>query len=316
MKQKLCFFLTMALAANMALAAAPKPSASEPDTAKKYETRVVFPNAWIGLRGGVNVSDMDYTHQALDRYAHTNMYRPMGGLFFHFQLGKSHLALRPEVTYIERADSLSWLDVNYSFKARYVDFRLPFLLNFGGPKRTVSPYLMVAPEFCWFLRDNLGFGAKVGYGRTMLDAASGSIDFGSISLGVKDFYTISQDVSLTAFMRYYLPIADSERIAMYVDAGLQGVWGHSKESDAHTGAIVGTWQDKWKAGLVVNPGIMAYFSKHVAVFASLGMAGLCYGRVSQVHNQVDSGSRGSFTMSYMLDLTSLNIGLDFYIGKK
>lgn len=174
----------------------------------------------------------------------------------------------------------------------------------------------VAPEFCWFLRDNLGFGAKVGYGRTMLDAASGSIDFGSISLGVKDFYTISQDVSLTAFMRYYLPIADSERIAMYVDAGLQGVWGHSKESDAHTGAIVGTWQDKWKAGLVVNPGIMAYFSKHVAVFASLGMAGLCYGRVSQVHNQVDSGSRGSFTMSYMLDLTSLNIGLDFYIGKK
>lgn len=156
MKQRIFLFLTMALAASTVLAA-PKPSASEPDTAKKYETRVVFPNAWIGLRGGVNISDMEYSHQALDRYAHTNMYRPMGGLFFHFQLGKSHLALRPEVTYIERADSLSWLDVNYSLNARYVDARLPFLLNFGGPKRRVSPYLMVAPEFCW------AFGGKAYY---------------------------------------------------------------------------------------------------------------------------------------------------------
>lgn len=174
----------------------------------------------------------------------------------------------------------------------------------------------VAPEFCYFLQDNLGVGAKVGYGRTMLNAASGSASFGSISLGVDGLYMISQDLSLTAFMRYYIPIADSERIALYVDAGLQGVWGHSKESDEHTGAVVGTWQDKWKAGVVVNPGIMAYVHKRVAVFASLGMAGLCYGRISQVHNQVDEGSRGSFSLSYMLDLTSLNIGLDIYIGKK
>ena len=181
---------------------------------------------------------------------------------------------------------------------------------------SVGFHVSVAPEFCWFLQDNLGFGAKVSYGRSMLDAASGSLDFGSISLGVKDYYTISQDLGLTAFMRYYIPIADSERIAMYVDAGLQGVWGHSKESDEHTGAVVGTWQDKWKVGIVVNPGIMAYFSKHVAVFASLGMAGLGYGKVSQVHNQVDAGHRGSFSMSYMLDLTSLNIGLDFYLGKR
>ena len=181
---------------------------------------------------------------------------------------------------------------------------------------SVGFHVSVAPEFCYFLKDNLGIGAKVGYGRRMLDAASGSAEFGTISIGVKDYYSVSQDLSLTAFMRYYIPIAESERIAMYVDAGLMGVWGHSKESDEHTGAVVGTWQDKWKAGLVVNPGIMAYVNSHVAVFASVGMAGLCYGKAGQIHNQVADGSVGTFSLSYMLDLTSLNLGLDIYLGKR
>lgn len=181
---------------------------------------------------------------------------------------------------------------------------------------SVGFHVSAAPEFCWFLRDNLGFGLKVGYGRSMLDAASGSVSFGDIGLGVTGYYSVSQNLSFTAFMRYFIPIGDSDRIALFADAGLQGVWGHSKFSDEHTGAVVGTWQDKWKAGIVVNPGIIAFVRPQVAIFAGLGIAGVGYGRVAQVHNQVGEGSRGSFSVSYMLDLTALNVGIDIYLGKR
>lgn len=174
----------------------------------------------------------------------------------------------------------------------------------------------LAPEVCWFVSDNLGVGVKMSYGRYMLDAATGSAEFGTISIGVDDYYTVRQAMSAAAFLRYYIPIGDSSRFAMFADAGLVAKWGHRKDSEQHTGAEVGTWQNDWKGGLVVNPGLMAYLSKRMSMFASVGMAGLTYGKASQVHNQVDEGSRGAFAFSYMLDLTALNIGLDFHFGKR
>ena len=174
----------------------------------------------------------------------------------------------------------------------------------------------MAPEFCWFIGDNLGIGGKIGYGRTMLDATSGTLDLGSISMSVKDCKIVSQDLSITAFVRYYLPIGESSRVAMFVDGGLQSTWGTSKESNRNTGSVVGTWQDKWKGGLVVNPGIFAYLNHKVGVFISLGMAGICVNRVSQVHNRVSEGSRNTFTTNFMIDLTALSFGLDINLGKR
>lgn len=173
-----------------------------------------------------------------------------------------------------------------------------------------------APEFCWFFKDNLGVGGKLSYGRTMLSVAGGSAEFGSVSIGVKDYYTVSQDVRFTAFIRYYIPVGDSRRIAFHVDAGLQGLAGHGKQTDEHTGAVVGTWQSRWKAGLVVNPGITAFFGKRTAIFASVGMAGISYGSNTQLHNQVAEGKASSLSASYLLDLTSLSVGIDFLIGKR
>lgn len=173
----------------------------------------------------------------------------------------------------------------------------------------------VAPEVCWFLRDNLGIGGKIGYGRTMLDVATGDLDLGSIKMSVKDYNSVNQNFNMTAFVRYYLPVGESNRVAMYVDGGLQAAWSNSRESNRKTGAVVGTWQEGWNCGIVVNPGIFAYLNSKVAVFVSLGMAGLRFGGINQIHNQVYEGSRNTFSTNFMLDLTALSFGLDFNLGR-
>lgn len=120
-------------------------------------TQVVFPRNLIGVRGGLNLSDMRYSQKLVDRYKHYWQPQGMLGLFGHFQLGNSNLSLRPEVTLIGRADSLVWKDVEYRMKAHYVDFRLPLTYNFRIDGSHVSPYLMVVPEF------GMAYGGKIGY---------------------------------------------------------------------------------------------------------------------------------------------------------
>ena len=118
---------------------------------------VIFPRCLLGVRGGLNLSDMIYSRRPVDRYKHIWQPQGMLGLFAHFQLGESNFSLRPEVTVIGRADSLVWKDVEYRMKAHYADFRLPIVYNFRFHNSCWSPYLMVVPEFC------MAYGGKISY---------------------------------------------------------------------------------------------------------------------------------------------------------
>lgn len=181
---------------------------------------------------------------------------------------------------------------------------------------SVGFHVSVFPEACYFISDNLGVGAKFGYGRMMLDAKSANAELGSLSLSIKDYYSVSQDFTMVAFMRYYIPVGDSRRLAFHVDAGVLGTVGQARNSDGHTGAEVGSWEKNHSLGLALTPGLTVKMSPRSVLFASVGMAGLQYGRKNQIHNQVDNGSSNSFSISYMLDLTSLSIGVDIILGKR
>lgn len=136
-----------------AVLVAEKGSAKKDSLAKP----IIFPRAYLGIRGGGNLADMVYSSAAYNRYAHFPQLQPLVGIFGHFHLGKSNFAIRPEVTYIGRADSLNWFDVKYRFKANYIDFRLPITYNIRFRNSHFSPYLMVVPQY------NMAIGGKINY---------------------------------------------------------------------------------------------------------------------------------------------------------
>lgn len=162
MKYKLFSIIVMVLAGSFAMAQAPQDSVVVKDSTTQAATveedpEVIFPRNLIGVRGGVNFSDMIYSYDGIDRYSHHTQLQGLAGLFGHFHLGKTNFAIRPEVSYVGRADSLDWLDVRYSLKARYLDLRLPLTYNIRFKNSCFSPYLMVAPQA------NMAFGGKVYY---------------------------------------------------------------------------------------------------------------------------------------------------------
>lgn len=140
---------------NVAVAQNPQ---SEQTPSDSTESFVRFPRNMIGIRGGVNFSDMHYSYNKINQfYDHHTQIQGMGGIFGHFQLGRTQFALRPEVSFVGRADSLEWKDVHYRLKAHYIDFRLPLTYNIRFRESHVSPYLMVAPQL------NMAYGGKVTY---------------------------------------------------------------------------------------------------------------------------------------------------------
>ena len=98
------------MVSSMALAQSPNTEQTSNDSSEYY---VRFPRNMVGIRGGINYSDMHYSYSPINRYyKHFRQLQGMAGLFGHFQLGKSNFAIRPEVSVVGRADSLEWMDVH------------------------------------------------------------------------------------------------------------------------------------------------------------------------------------------------------------
>lgn len=192
---------------------------------------------------------------------------------------------------------------NYSFSALEGVNSLGFRLN-------------ASPQVCWFFKNNLGAGIKASYGRSMLSIGDASAELGTLSLGLKDYNTVREDLSVTTFMRCFIPVGDSRRVAFHIDAGLQCRTGKVKKSEEHTGAVRGSWLSSWKGALVIDPGITVFIGKSTAVWAGVGLAEISRNRREEVHNQVSEGSIGSFSASLLPDLAGLSIGIDFYPGRK
>ena len=97
----------------------------------------------IGIRGGANISRADYS--SLKNRSPKFIANGVGGIFAEFEFGENRLfSIRPEVDFLSRGTKINDDDLDYKLNARYTDFRLPLIFNFGDPGK-IRPYLYVAP---------------------------------------------------------------------------------------------------------------------------------------------------------------------------
>lgn len=163
MKRKLFLIILLTLGASMSMAqdveiAQDTTVASVESSDTVAIQNVVFPRAYLGVRGGMNLSKMAYSFDPINHiYDQDVLVQPIAGIFGHFQIGKSPWAIRPELSFVGRATRLTWYDVDYRFKAKYLDLRLPVTYNFGKPNSHCSPYIMAAPML------NLACGGNITY---------------------------------------------------------------------------------------------------------------------------------------------------------
>ena len=172
--------------------------------------------------------------------------------------------------------------------------------------------ISVNPKLLYLFRDNMGVGLRFSYDRSMLDLASADLSVSDISMGAKDCYQIQHKYSIHGVYRAYIPLAGAKRIAMFADVLLGGSFKQGKAFNANGPYADGTYTQAYALELAVDPGIIAFLTDRLAIELNVGVFGVSYSWMNQIHNQVDNGHSDTTSAGFMVNLLSLGVGLSYY----
>ena len=173
----------------------------------------------------------------------------------------------------------------------------------------------VYPMFGYSVRENMILGAKFGYSRHFLRVDNAGLSIGDESSGVSielnSYYSLEHSYQGIIFLRQYIPFGSNKRFAMFVEGQVM-LGGKQAKFAAHQ-PVKGTYQTGLVTSLTVTPGLVAFVTNHFAMELNVGILGLKYSSMKQVHNQVDTGHITDSDLSFRINLLSIGLGLAFYI---
>lgn len=173
----------------------------------------------------------------------------------------------------------------------------------------------VSPLIAYAFHDNMALGGRFIYSRTLLKVDNAELHFGDEETGtnvvVKDYYALQHSYSVAAIWRQYIPLGRSKRFALFNETSLSA--GGTQARFANDAPVKGTFQRGYTLSLGISPGIVAFATNNMAVEVNVGVMGITYNHVKQVHNQVTVGKRNTSMMNFKVNIFSIGLGMAFYL---
>ena len=173
----------------------------------------------------------------------------------------------------------------------------------------------VSPMVAYSLKENMAIGVRGAYSRSNLTVDAAGLKFGDEETGteisITDYKAVKHSYTVSAIWRQYIPLGESKRLAIFNEISLGA--GGSQSIFAAGEPITGTYEKGYNVSLGVSPGLMAFATNDVAIEVNVGVMGINFNEVEQVHNQVSSGNRRSSSMSFRVNLLSIGVGVSFYL---
>lgn len=189
------------------------------------------------------------------------------------------------------------------------DFFVVENLNSEGYSVRVAPFLAYA------VSNNMAVGARFIYSRTLLKVDEAGISMGDadtgVNLTVDGYYVLRHSYEGAVIWRNYIPLGRSKRFAIFTDIQLSagGIQGKYAEGQP----VRGTYERGYSLGLGVTPGLVAFATNNMAFEVSVGVMGINYSSVEQLHNQVTVGNRTTSNMNFKVNILSIGLGVAFYL---
>lgn len=172
----------------------------------------------------------------------------------------------------------------------------------------------VAPWVSYFVADNLSVGARFDYSRTSLGLGNATIALGDLfNMSLSDYHFLKQSYTGAITGRYYVPIANSKRFAMFAELRAIGGYGQSETYQIDGANKFGTYQDIYQFELGLVPGITVFVTDWASVELAVGLMGIDYNKVVQTTNQVQVSVMESSSANFKINPLALSLGLSFYI---
>ena len=171
----------------------------------------------------------------------------------------------------------------------------------------------VTPLVSYFVKDNISIGARFAYGRSITNLGNLSLELGdALSFSVDNFKSVSNTYTGALFARMYLNLGDSKRFGLFSEGRVAYGYSESNSSSGTGADLSGVYQLKHSLNIGFSPGITCFMDNHVAVEASVNVAGLNFNWYDQTRDQVEKGERHSSSASFKINLLSVDIGIVFF----
>ena len=226
-------------------------------------------------------------------------------------VGKMNSVFIPK-GYIGGGFTFSYKTYDLGKSADDVGYSMLFSLLSGinGDMHTLG----ISPSVSYFLLDNFSVGARFDYSRTNLNVGNLGLSLGDLaSLSIQDYHMLKNMYSTAVTARYYMPIANSKRIAMFGEVRLGFDVGQSVSYQTKDGNNFGTFQSIYGGGLNVVPGLCVFATNEVCVEVAVGVLGINYQYVKQVTNLVDESAMQQSGANFKINPLSISLGISFYI---
>lgn len=171
-----------------------------------------------------------------------------------------------------------------------------------------------SPMLGYAIRNNMVVGVKFGYSRNLLSVDNGGVSIGGdsgISLNVDTYYSLKHTYEGSMFWRQYIPFGNNKRFALFSEAQL--IFGGSQAKYMAHVPVKGTYETSFSTTLNFTPGIAAFITNDVALELNVGVMGVTFQTVRQIHNQVETGKRNESLMNFKINLLSIGLGLAIYL---
>lgn len=172
-----------------------------------------------------------------------------------------------------------------------------------------------SPMVAYAFRNNMSAGFRGAYTRTNLTVDGADLKIGDEETGteinITDFKAVKHSYTVSAIWCQYIPLGQSKQFAFSNEISL-GFTG-SQAIFAADQPVRGTYETGYKLSVGVSPGLIAFATDNVAVEVNVGISGLNYSSVKQVHNQVSTGRRRSSSMNFNINLFSIGMGVSIYL---
>lgn len=173
----------------------------------------------------------------------------------------------------------------------------------------------ISPMIAYALRDNMALGARFIYGRTLTRVDGADLKLGDADSGTElhanQFYKLVHNYTVAAIWRQYIPLGSNKRFALFNEMQLSA--GASQARCTNDYPVKGTYETGVNLSLGISPGIIAFATNNMAVEVNVGVMGITYNSVKQIHNQVTEGRRTTSMMNFKVNIFSVGLGIAFYL---
>ena len=237
-----------------------------------------------------------------------------GDVAFDRGVGKMNSTFIPK-GYIGGGLTFSYKTYDIGQSTEDIGYSMLFSLLSGikGDMHTLG----LSPSVSYFVMDNFSVGVRFDYNRTELNLGNLGLSLGDLaSLSIKDYHMLKNMYSSAVAARYYMPIANSKRIAMFGEVRLGFDVGQSVAYQSKDGNNFGTFQTIYGGGLNVVPGLCVFATNEVCVEVAVGVLGINYQYVKQETNLVDVSVMQQSGANFKINPLSISLGMSFYLPVK